>query len=228
MRIQWWVSYLNPPYNLVTRKSALNDSRRNHWEQVYQNKGEDETSWFQPRPETSLALIRATGEPLDAPFIDVGGGASRLVDHLLDEGWTELSVLDIAPSALATTRARLGDRASRVNWLEADLLEARLPGPWRIWHDRAVFHFLTDENDRTRYLEQLRNNLEPGGHVIIATFAPDGPEACSGLPVQRYAPGELARALGDAFQLQESVTEDHHTPAGKVQSFTYCRFRRRA
>jgi len=202
------------------------NERKTHWEKVYQNKGEDETSWFQPRPETSLALIRATGEPRDAAFIDVGGGASRLVDHLLDDGWTRLSVLDIAPSALQTVRARLGHRADTVNWLEADLLEARLPGTWRIWHDRAVFHFLTRESDRARYLEQLKNHLEPGGHVIIATFAPEGPEACSGLPVQRYAPDQLAHTLGEHFRLEETVTEDHHTPAGKTQSFIYCRFLR--
>lgn len=202
----------------------MTSGRKDHWEQVYRNKGEDETSWFQPKPETSLALIQATGEPAEASFIDVGGGASRLVDHLLDQGWTNLSVLDISPSALATSQTRLGHRSDTVNWLEADLLEAELPGSWRIWHDRAVFHFLTQAADRARYIEQLRNHLDPGGHLIIATFSPEGPEACSGLPVQRYSSEQLKQALGSDFHLQDSIREDHHTPAGKTQSFVYCRF----
>ncbi len=202
----------------------MTSDRKDHWEKVYQNKGEDETSWFQPKPETSLALIQATGEPADAPFIDVGGGASRLVDHLLDQGWANLSVLDISPSALATSRARLGHRADRVNWLEEDLLGAELPGSWRVWHDRAVFHFLTQAADRARYIKQLRKHLEPGSHLIIATFSPEGPEACSGLPVQRYSSEQLKQTLGSDFHLQDSIREDHHTPAGKTQSFVYCRF----
>ncbi len=202
----------------------MTEERKQHWEQVYQGKGEDETSWFQPRPETSLDLIEASGEPKDAAFIDVGGGVSRLVDQLLHHGWSNISVLDIAPSALATARERLGNRATQVNWLEADLLEATLDGPYRIWHDRAVFHFLTESEDRKRYLTQLRRALEPGGHCIIATFAPEGPQACSGLPVQRYSPESLTETLGGDFQLQETVQEEHQTPAGKTQSFIYCRF----
>jgi len=158
--------------------------RKQHWEKIYSEKDEQKTSWFQPRPETSLALIEATGEPPSAPIIDV--------------------------------------------WLEADLLEDGLPGPWRIWHDRAVFHFLVEQAERQRYLEQLHANLAPGGHCIIATFGPEGPEACSGLPVQRYSPQALAQTLGRAFELQETREEQHRTPAGKVQSFVYCRFRYRS
>ena len=203
----------------------MNFDRKAHWEKIYGEKREDETSWFQPRPETSLTLIEATGEKPQAPLIDVGGGASRLVDHLLETGWQDLTVLDISGAALATARRRLGEREKAVRWLEADLLEAELPGPWRIWHDRAVFHFLVEEADRQRYIAQLRANLEPGGHCIIATFALDGPEACSGLPVQRYSPETLAETLGSEFQLQQTLGEQHHTPAGKIQSFVYCRFR---
>ncbi|WP_457664774.1 class I SAM-dependent methyltransferase [Thiolapillus sp.] len=203
----------------------MSGERKKHWEAIYQGKEENETSWFQPRPETSLQLIESTGEPTDAAFIDVGGGVSRLVDHLLDKGWTRLSVLDIAPSALARAQARLGDRATEVSWLAADLLEAELPASYRIWHDRAVFHFLTEIADRARYLHQLKNTLEPGGHLIIATFAPEGPQACSGLPVQRYSPEQLGRTLGKDFRLEETVREEHRTPAGKNQSFNYCRFR---
>ncbi len=199
--------------------------RKAHWEKIYREKREDETSWFQPRPETSLTLIEASGEKPQSPLIDVGGGASRLVDHLLETGWQDLTVLDISSAALETSRQRLGERAKAVQWLEADLLEAELPGPWRIWHDRAVFHFLVDQADRQRYIAQLRANLEPGGHCIIATFALDGPEMCSGLPVQRYSPETLAETLGSEFRLQQTLGEQHRTPAGKVQSFVYCRFR---
>ena len=199
--------------------------RKAHWEKIYREKREDETSWFQPRPETSLTLIEASGEKPQSPLIDVGGGASRLVDHLLETGWQDLTVLDISSAALETSRQRLGERAKAVQWLEADLLEAELPGPWRIWHDRAVFHFLVDQADRQRYIAQLRANLEPGGHCIIATFAPHGPEMCSGLPVQRYSPETLAETLGSEFRLQQTLGEQHRTPAGKVQFFVYCRFR---
>lgn len=198
-----------------------------HWERIYSEKGEEDTSWFQPRPETSLALIEASGEPRTAAFIDVGGGISRLVDHLLDLGWERLSVLDISGTALAKARQRLGERASRVNWLETDLLEADLGGPYRIWHDRAVFHFLTETKDRAHYLQRLSAALDPGGSCIIATFGPEGPRQCSGLPVQRYTPQTLAATLGDGFSLEETRTEIHHTPTGKDQNFIYCRFRRK-
>ena len=203
----------------------MNSGRKAHWEQVYQDKEEGQTSWFQPRPETSLRLITSTGEPADAPFIDVGGGASRLVDHLLDQGWSNLSVLDISPSALTQAQTRLGNRAAQINWLETDLMEASLQGPYRIWHDRAVFHFLVEKNDRLRYLNQLKGALEAGGRAIIATFAPDGPEACSGLPVQRYSPESLQHTLGNDFRLAETLSEEHRTPAGATQSFIYCLFR---
>ena len=201
--------------------------RKQHWEKIYSEKDEQETSWFQPRPETSLALIEATGEPPSAPIIDVGGGTSRLVDHLLELEQQNISVLDISGTALERSRQRLGERAAKVNWIETDLLEGNPGGPYRIWHDRAVFHFLVDEADRRRYLEQLRTHLEPGGHCIIATFGPEGPEACSGLPVQRYSPQALIETLGRAFELRETREEQHRTPAGKVQSFIYCRFQYR-
>ena len=199
--------------------------RKQHWERIYSEKDEQETSWFQPRPETSLGLIEATGEPLAAPMIDVGGGTSRLVDHLLEQGWQNLSVLDISGTALEHSRQRLSEQAEKVNWIEADLLEGEPGGPYRIWHDRAVFHFLTEPGERQRYLQQLTAALEPGGHLIIATFGPEGPEACSCLPVQRYSPQSLTTTLGPTFQLKETREEQHHTPAGKVQSFVYCRFR---
>ena len=202
----------------------MSTDRKAHWERIYQEKKEQDTSWFQPRPETSLALIETTGEPLDAAIIDVGGGSSRLVDHLLEQGRHNISVLDISGSALAKTRRRLGTRADEVNWLETDLLDGSVGGPYRVWHDRAVFHFLTEAEDRDRYLAQLKTSLAPGGHCIIATFGPQGPEACSGLPVRRYSPRMLAETLGDTFELVETREEQHRTPAGKIQSFVYCRF----
>jgi len=205
----------------------VTEDRKTHWESIYSDKGEEDVSWFQPRPETSLALIEASGEPLSAALIDVGGGISRLVDHLLDLGWQRLSVLDIADKALETTRQRLGKRASHVTWLATDLLDGPVGGPYRIWHDRAVFHFLTEPADRERYLEQMSAALEPGGSCIIATFGLEGPQQCSGLPVQRYTPQALAATLGDAFALEETRTELHRTPAGKDQYFIYCRFRRK-
>ncbi len=201
--------------------------RKAHWERVYREKTDTDTSWFQPRPETSLALIEATGAPPRTPLIDVGGGTSRLVDHLLERGWKDLCVLDISGTALERSRQRLGPAAAAVRWVEADLLETELPDVWGIWHDRAVFHFLTNETDRRRYLERLHRHLEPGGHLIIATFGPEGPKACSGLPVRRYSPEQLAEVLGEGFELEETREELHRTPAGKEQSFVYCRFRYR-
>lgn len=196
--------------------------RRAHWEQVYEEKAPDAVSWFQPRPETSLALVSQLGLARDAALIDVGGGASNLVDHLLDAGFTDLTVLDLSGRALAHARARLGERAHRVRWVEADVTTASFERTFQLWHDRAVFHFLVDAQDRARYRERLTAAVAPGGHAIVATFAEDGPERCSGLPVVRYAPEALAHELGEAFTLQASHRELHRTPAGRDQSFVYC------
>ena len=189
--------------------------RKQHWERIYSEKDEQETSWFQPRPETSLGLIEATGEPLAAPLIDVGGGTSRLVDHLLEQGRQNLSVPDISGTALEHSRQRLGEQAEKVNWIEADLLEGEPGGPYRIWHDRAVFHFLTEPADRQRYLQRLTAALEPGGHLIIATFGPEGPDACSGLPVQRYSPKALAETLGGGFHAEGEPERAAPHPCGQ-------------
>ncbi len=202
--------------------------RKAHWQGVYARKDEDEVSWYQARPENSLRLITNTGLGLDATIIDAGGGASTLVDHLLDAGYTDITVLDIAEAALEKARARLGERAGRVRWVAADLLTWQPERQYDIWHDRAVFHFLTDAADRRRYVEVLKRALKPGGHVIIATFAPDGPEKCSGLPVMRHSPESIAAELGDGFELLEMADEHHVTPAGKVQHFNYARLKRTA
>lgn len=165
--------------------------------------------------------------PATAAIIDIGGGASILVDALLSSGYHRLSVLDLSPAALATARTRLGKAAAGVTWIEGDVLDVRLPkGGFDLWHDRAVFHFLTDGSERKHYVHQLDHALVADGHVVIATFAPEAPDRCSGLPVIRYSPEQLHAELGPGFRLVESARHDHRTPAGLTQAFTYCLFRR--
>ncbi|MFN0178089.1 MAG: class I SAM-dependent methyltransferase [Gemmatimonadales bacterium] len=198
-------------------------SRQTHWDTVYRTKAATEVSWYQPEATVSLGLIRRVAPDLDTPILDVGGGASTLVDSLVQAGYRRVTVLDLAGPALAIARQRLGPRASQVEWIEADVLSATfVPARYLIWHDRAVFHFLTDAEDRVRYLAQVRRAVAPGGHVIVATFAPDGPTRCSGLEVVRYSADTMHAALGDRFRLLDSVREDHITPAGATQAFIYC------
>ena len=202
-------------------------SRKAHWEQIYRDKQPEEVSWHQLAPELSLALIAATHLGPGARLLDVGGGASRLVDALLDQGYRQLTILDISAAALAHARTRLGDRADQVHWLEADATAFDLGHEVDIWHDRAVFHFLTEAADRAAYVDQLDRHLAPHGQAIIAAFAPDGPERCSNLPVVRYSAETLAETLGDRFRLIETRAEQHLTPSGARQPFLYHRFRRR-
>lgn len=193
-----------------------------HWEGVYRNKTSDELSWFQPHAASSLRLIESCANR-QARIIDVGGGASMLVDNLLDAGYRQVTVLDLAESALATSRKRLGERAQAVQWIVADITRASLPAAqYDVWHDRAVFHFLTDPADRARYVEQVMKSVKPGGQVIVAAFGADGPLQCSGLDVVRYAPDTLHAEFGAPFRLLGHETEIHHTPAGKEQEFVYC------
>jgi len=197
--------------------------RKAHWEAVYGRKKSNEVSWYQAEPELSLQLIDEVTGGQQASIIDVGGGASRLVDRLLARPSTAVTVLDLSRAALGETQARLGDLAGRVNWIEGDILNADLPkAAYDVWHDRAVFHFLTDPRDRRRYVEQVRRSVREGGHVLVATFAADGPQKCSGLEVARYSPGELHAQFGDEFRLLRSVSEDHVTPMGTTQKFVYC------
>ncbi len=200
--------------------------RRQHWETVYHNKAAGDVSWFQQHAASSLRLIEDCADQ-DAQIIDVGGGASVLVDDLLDSGYRNLTVLDLAASALAASRARLGARAQSVEWIAADITRAALPAArYDVWHDRAVFHFLTDPVDRARYVEQVLKSVKPGGHVIIATFGPGGPLQCSGLDVMRYTPDALHAEFGAPFRLLRHETEIHHTPSGQEQEFVYCYCRR--
>jgi len=197
--------------------------RKQHWEQVYSTKASDSVSWFQEHAELSLRLIHNTGLSKDAAIIDVGGGASTLMDDLVAEGYTDLTVLDLSSSAISVAKQRLGKHAEAVDWMVGDITLAEFPvHRFDIWHDRAVFHFLTNPNDRHAYVERVMRAVRPGGHVIIATFAEDGPEQCSGLPVIRYRPESLHAEFGDAFLLVEHKKEVHHTPSGSNQQFVYC------
>ena len=200
--------------------------RTTHWQNVYATKGETEVSWFQDSPAISHEMIRAANPNLDAAIIDIGGGASRLVDALLRDGYRNLAVLDLSANALDAAKKRIGAAASAVDWIVADVTTWRPAKTWEVWHDRAAFHFLTDPRDRAAYVERLRSAVAPGGHVIIATFAPDGPEKCSGLPVQRHDSASLSAELGPEFELVETRSELHHTPWHSTQAFQFSRFRR--
>jgi len=201
--------------------------RKQHWEQVYTDKAVHETSWHQANPLPSLSMINAAAGGDTPSLIDIGGGASLLVDHLLDLGYQDLSVLDIAGAALAQARQRLGPAAARVEWIEADVTKFEPERTWKIWHDRAAFHFLTDAADRRRYIRVLTRALTGGGQAIIAAFAPDGPSRCSGLDVVRYDAASLDAELGGGFILREEHFEVHRTPAGREQRFGFYRFGKR-
>lgn len=204
-----------------------NADRQRHWDGVYGSKQSTEVSWYQPRPERSLQLIRDAGLPADAPIIDVGGGASTLVDHLLDEGYRDVTVLDIAASAFEHSRERLGPSADGVQWIVADVTRFDAQRAYGLWHDRAVLHFLTDAGDRDRYVRALDKALAPAAHLIISTFGPQGPLKCSGLDVRRYDIDMLTELVGDRFDLQVSELETHTTPGGATQQFLYSSWTRR-
>ncbi len=201
-------------------------SAQEHWERAYQRSADDALSWYQSDPVLSVQMIEATGLGSEARVLDVGGGTSRLVDCLLDAGYRAPGILDLSASALQRARARLGSRAASVEWFRADIRTFASPHTWDIWHDRAVFHFLTDPGDRAAYRDVLLRSLVPDGHLVMATFGLTGPERCSGLPTARYSCAMLQDELGGGFLLVESRQERHRTPGGKVQDFVYCRFRR--
>ena len=200
-----------------------------HWDRVYAARADDALSWYQARAERSLALIEASGVGQRGAIIDVGGGASSLTADLLHDGYSDLWLLDISATALAAARQRLGADAAHIHWVEADVIRAELPpGYFDIWHDRAVFHFLTDPAERKAYVTAALRALKPGGHIIIATFAEDGPERCSGLPVARYDAPTLHAQFGAACALLHTEREVHRTPAGQLQQFRYCHLRCKA
>lgn len=197
-------------------------SRKQHWEEVYKTKQATDVSWYRPHLESSLSLIREAAVGPDAQIIDIGGGASTLVDDLL-AGYRHLTVLDIAEEALADAKTRLKDKAEAVTWIAADVTRADLPeNAYDLWHDRAVFHFLTDKADRERYVDAAARSVKPGGYVVMATFGPSGPTKCSGLDVVRYSAAQLGETFGSRFKMVKYQQEDHLTPSGKTQQFLYC------
>jgi len=194
-----------------------------HWETVYRAKQPTEVSWYRPHLDLSIQLIEQAAPNRDAHIIDVGGGESTLVDDLLAGRYRNLSVLDVSATALAVAKERLGGWVDQVNWLCGDVTTFAFPRrAYDVWHDRAVFHFLTESSDRAAYVRQVAHAVRPGGHVIVATFGPEGPTKCSGLDVVRYGPNALHDEFGPNFQLVKHLTELHQTPAGSIQQFTYC------
>ncbi|HEU4679812.1 MAG TPA: class I SAM-dependent methyltransferase [Terrimicrobiaceae bacterium] len=203
-------------------------NRREHWNKVYQTKDPKEVSWYQRRPDLSLALIASSGVPKDAGIIDVGGGASTLVDCLLEEGYRRLAILDLSDAALSQSRSRLGARAEQVEWFDADVTSFVSPHPFALWHDRAVFHFLVAPGDRRAYVATLKRTLQSGGTLVVSTFALDGPPKCSGLEVARYDDKTMVAELGEEFKLHEIRYETHLTPWNSEQRFIYFRFQRQS
>lgn len=203
-------------------------SNRAHWNHVYQSKAPDAVSWYRPHLDTSLALLDDLALPTDAHIADVGGGASTFVDDLLARGFHHISVLDLSEHALKHSQQRLGDRAASVRWIAGDATTTHFEREGvDLWHDRAVFHFLTDPHDRTNYLDALHHSVRPGGYVILATFGPEGPDKCSGLPVQKYSAEALLKQLGPAFEGVGATDDLHTTPWESTQAFTYLVARRR-
>jgi SAM-dependent methyltransferase len=202
--------------------------RGEHWEGVYASKAVDEVSWYEPTPETSVSLVLTDGVP--ASVVDVGSGASALADELLAAGVAAVTLVDLSPTALAATRERLsrlpGERGAAVTTVVGDVLIWRAESPYDVWHDRAVFHFLTDPADRASYLESVRAALRSGGLLVVGTFAADGPEQCSGLPTARYTEDELAAVFGDDFETVRSLRTEHRTPWDTVQPFSWVVLRR--
>jgi 2-polyprenyl-3-methyl-5-hydroxy-6-metoxy-1,4-benzoquinol methylase len=204
----------------------IDADRKSHWEAVYTTKGENEVSWFQENPAPSLELIDLVRATPASAIVDIGGGASRLVDCLVARGFDHVTVLDISEAALEAAKTRLGEQAGRVQWIVADVTKWSPMQAFDVWHDRAAFHFLIDPADRSAYVTRMKQAIKPGGHVIIGTFAIDGPDKCSGLPVNRYDAASLAKELGEGFQLVESRRHDHSTPWNSAQRFQFCIFRR--
>lgn len=197
--------------------------KKTHWEKVYQTKEADQVSWFREHLDNSLQMILQTNVGKEAAIIDVGGGSSTLVDDLLKHGFADVSVLDISAQALAKSRYRLGNKAELVEWIEADITEISLPeNHYDVWHDRAVFHFLTETEDRRKYVELVKKALKVGGHIIVASFGLNGPKKCSGLDVVQYSPDSMHNEFGKSFELVNSLKETHQTPFQTTQEFIYC------
>lgn len=204
------------------------EDRKTHWEHIYGTKKFTEVSWYQSKPQVSLDYIAATGLEKDAAVIDVGGGDSYLVDYLLSDEYSDVTVLDISEKALEKAKERLEERSSEVTWIAADVAAFRPMKKYDIWHDRAAFHFLTESDDISNYIKNLEEGVQPGGYVILGTFSDKGPEKCSGIFIKQYSAEEMSKLLPDDFELLGCDNIDHTTPTGAVQNFTFCRWRRKS
>lgn len=207
--------------------SMENFDRKQHWEKIYQTKPLQEVSWYQPRPETSLNLITGGFLPKEANIIDIGGGDSLLSDHLLQLGYTHLTVLDISSAAIERAKKRLCQDAEKVNWIEADVSAFTPQNSYDLWHDRAAFHFLQDENEIKSYIRAASSGVKPGGYLIIGTFGPQGPLKCSGIEIKQYSQEELTALFAENFNVETCLYIDHSTPSGGNQQFTFCRLKRK-
>lgn len=203
-----------------------NQNRKAHWENIYQTKELTEVSWYQPRPVTSLDFFKQFDVPLSAKIIDIGGGDSFLVDHLLELGYCYITVLDISAAAIDRAKQRLGNRASKVKWIVADASNFNPTQQYDFWHDRAAFHFLTDEQEITKYVETAHQNINPNGIIVIGTFSEQGPTKCSGIDIKQYSEATMTDRFGKQFEKIDCKTIDHKTPSGSIQNFVFCSFRK--
>jgi len=202
-----------------------NTERKKHWDTIYTNKTPSEVSWTQETPSLSLSMIESLALSKDAPIIDVGGGESQLVDHLLTMGFTDLTVLDISAEALERSKKRLGDKATQIDWIVADITSFKPKRNYTLWHDRAVFHFLTEKDSIEYYTNMVRENV--GEHLLLSTFSLDGPQKCSGLPIKQYSASSLNAVFSASFDLIKSSEEIHNTPFETTQAFIYCNFKQK-
>jgi SAM-dependent methyltransferase len=218
---------MNEAVMKLSKLISFKRDRKMHWDRVYKESPPTELGWYQAHPEMSLKLISETGIGLEGGIIDVGGGTSKLIRLLLDKGYRRLTVLDISSNSIERAKIQFGQKANLITWIEADITDFKFTEQYDLWHDRAVFHFLTDSQDRKGYIDSLNQALNLDGHLIISTFGLDAPPRCSGLKVARYSPETLHKELGDNFDLIDSSDEVHTTPSGVKQSFTFCRFIKR-
>jgi SAM-dependent methyltransferase len=207
--------------------NQIDNDKKKHWENIYRTNKPDGLSWYEDKPETSLMLIESTGLSLNAEIFDNGGGAGRLVDHLIELGYRNITVRDISETALNIAKRRLGNKAEQVSWIVEDEASCCPHKPFDIWHDRAAFHFLTDNKEINNYVEIIKKCIKPGGYFIISTFSENGPSKCSGLEVKKYSEDTLNELIKEVFEKIYCFTKDHHTPTGNTQNFLYCIFRRK-
>jgi len=208
------------------RQEMGNFNRKKHWENIYQTKELKDVSWFQPTPETSLDFFKQFNVPTTAKVIDIGGGDSFLVDHLLDLGYQNITILDISKAAIDRAKQRLGDRVGKVKWIVADAVTFKPKEKYDFWHDRAAFHFLTDEKDISDYLDTAQQNINPTGVLVIGTFSEQGPKRCSGIEIKQYSETTMTNRLKKYFEKIKCITVDHKTPFDTIQNFVFCSFRK--